>query len=213
MSRVVASLSVSLDGFAAGPDQDEAHPIGVGGAALHEWIFATASGRRMVGRDGGTQGVDDGFFRRDADALGATVMGRNMFGPVRGPWSEPEWRGWWGESPPFHHPVFVLTHFARPPLVLGDTTFVFVTEGLSAALDAGRAVADGRDVAVAGGVATVRTALATRAVDALHLAVVAVDLGRGERLIDAVGVWPDGYVVSEVTPGEAATHYELVRGA
>lgn len=213
MTKVVASLSVALDGFGAGPDQDEAHPIGVGGEVLHEWIFATRSGRRMVGRDGGSEGIDDRFFRRDAAAVGATVMGRNMFGPVRGPWREPEWRGWWGASPPFHHPVFVLTHFERDPLELDDTTFFFVGDGLTAALERARSVADGRHVAIGGGVSTMRAALAARLVDELDLAVVPVELRAGERLLTAIGDWPAGYEVWGVTPGEGATHYQLVRSA
>lgn len=214
MSKVIVNgFSLSRDGFGAGPDQDEANPLGRGGRALHEWIFATASGRRMIGESGGSEGVDDRFFSRDEWTIGATVMGRNMFSPRRGPWGDPEWRGWWGETPPFGHPVFVLTHFAREPLVMDGTTFYFVGDGLDAALDRARDAAGDADIAVGGGVATLRACLAARLVDEVRLAVVPVDLGAGERLVASAGAWPAGYEVSSVTPGEGATHYVLARTA
>jgi dihydrofolate reductase len=207
----VGPLSVSLDGYAAGPDQDENNPLGVGGARLHEWIFATRSGRQMIGQSGGEEGVDDDFFKRGAEGVGATIMGRNMFGPVRGPWEETDWRGWWGEEPPFHHPVFVLTHYERADLVMGDTTFHFVTDGAAPALSRALEVAGNQDVHVGGGVATVRDYLRTQLIDELHLAVVSIRLGAGERLVETVGQWPQGYECRAIVPGEGATHYELVR--
>jgi dihydrofolate reductase len=212
MPRVNAgSVSISLDGYMAGPDQDLANPLGVGGMRLHEWIFATASGRQMIGQEGGTQGIDDDKFGRSFDGVGATIMGRNMFGPVRGPWQGDEWRGWWGENPPFGHPVFVLTHFPRADLAVGDTTFVFVTDGVESALDRAREAASGADVHVGGGAATLRAFLARQLIDDLHVAVVPITLGVGEKLVEAAGIWPEGYkCVSEVT-GEGATHYELLR--
>ena len=158
MSRLfVRNLSLSLDGYAAGPHQDLDHPLGVGGAQLHEWIFATRSGSRMIGKDGGSEGLDDDFFSERGTGVGATIMGRNMFGPVRGPWGESEWTGWWGEEPPFHHPVFVLTHHSRPSIEMrGGTTFHFVADGIEAALNAAVEAAGGRDVLVGGGAATIR---------------------------------------------------------
>jgi dihydrofolate reductase len=208
---ITSSVSVSLDGYMAGPSQDEANPLGRNGTRLHEWIFATKSGREMIGQDGGSQGVDDGYFNPDSDEVGATIMGRNMFGPVRGSWEGSNWRGWWGESPPFHHPVFVLTHFERPDLVMDDTTFHFVTGGAELAMSQARDVARGRDVKVGGGAATLHQFLKVRLIDELNLAVVPVELAVGERLIEAVGQWPSGYECRNIVPGEGATHYELVR--
>lgn len=208
---VVDGFSVSLDGFGAGPDQSEAEPLGVGGRALHEWIFATRTGRAMIGREGGSTGIDDAHFRGGAEAIGATVMGRNMFGPERGPWSADPWRGWWGDEPPFGHPVLVLTHHERDTLVLGATRFHFATDGLEEALARARALANGLDVAVGGGVATLREAFARRLLDEVRLAVVPVELGRGERLLDAPGEWPAGYREVERVEGEGATHVRLVR--
>jgi dihydrofolate reductase len=205
------SLSVSIDGYGAGPFQDEDNPLGVGGKRLHEWIFATKSGRRMIGQDGGVEGVDDGFFKSRSNDVGATIMGRNMFGPVRGPWEESLWRGWWGEDPPFHHPVFVLTHYERPDLAMGDTTFHFVTDGFESALLRARNAARDQKVHVSGGVATVRQFLEAQLIEELQLAVVPIRLGAGERLIEAVGQWPQGYECRAVVSGEGATHYRLVR--
>jgi dihydrofolate reductase len=157
MAKVcVYSFSISSDGFGAGPDQSVEQPLGVGGHALHEWIFATKTGRSMIGESGGSTGVDDARFRRNLEGAGSVVMGRNMFGPIRGPWGENEWRGWWGDEPPYHCPVFVLTHFERPDLVMGETTFHFVTDGLDTALRRAHVAAGDEDVLVGGGVATIR---------------------------------------------------------
>ncbi|HVP00954.1 MAG TPA: dihydrofolate reductase family protein [Solirubrobacteraceae bacterium] len=187
MGLVRCQISISLDGFVAGPDQSVADPIGVGGMRLHEWVFQTASWRAMHGQDGGERSADDRVVEQAFGGIGAHVMGRNMFGGGSGPWDE-RWRGWWGEDPPFHAPVFVLTHHERAPLPMqGGTTFTFVTDGLESALEQARAAAGERDVAVAGGASTVRQALAAGALDELQLHIVPVILGRGERIFDDVG--------------------------
>ena len=187
MGLVRCQISISLDGFVAGPDQSVADPIGVGGMRLHEWVFQTASWRAMHGQDGGERSADDRVVEQAFVGIGAHVMGRNMFGGGSGPWDE-RWRGWWGEDPPFHAPVFVLTHHERAPLPMqGGTTFTFVTDGLESALEQARAAAGERDVAVAGGASTVRQALAAGALDELQLHIVPVILGRGERIFDDVG--------------------------
>ena len=208
MARVrVHNLSVSLDGYAAGPAQSPEAPLGVGGERLHAWIWDTRYGRAMIGESDGSMGVDDRWLVRGDEGIGATVMGRNMFGPVRGEWPDLAWTGWWGEEPPFHHPVFVLTHHPRPTLeMLGGTTFHFVTDGLEDALARASAAAAGGDVRLGGGVATVRAALGARLVDDLHLALVPVLLGAGERLFDGLGPWPDGYACAEIAASDAVAH-------
>jgi len=214
MSRLrVHSFSVSLDGYGAGPDQDLEHPLGVGGVELMEWFFPTQVFQRMHGggADGET-GVDNRMAEKGFDGIGAWILGRNMFGPVRGPWPDERWRGWWGEEPPYHVPVFVLTHHARPPLVMaGGTTFHFVTEGIHAALEQARAAAGGRDVRVGGGVATVRQYLQAQLIDELHLAVRPIPLGRGEALFEGLDLPALGYVFAQSVAGERATHVFLRR--
>jgi dihydrofolate reductase len=207
----VHSLVISLDGYAAGPDQSIEAPFGVGGSVLTEWFWDTRFGRAMIGQDGGMEGVDDAWLARGVDGIGATVMGRNMFGPLRGPWPDDSWRGWWGEEPPYHHPVFVLTHHARPPLEMTGTTFHFVTDGLESALAQAADAADGLDLRIGGGVATVAAALNGGLVDDIHLAVVPVLMHRGERLYDGVGSWPDGYACVETAAGEGALHLRFER--
>ena len=213
MSRVrVHSMSMSLDGYAAGPEQSESAPLGIGGERLHEWVFRTAYGRSMLGEDGGSDGVDDAWLRRGDDGIGATVMGRNMFGPVRGEWEDHSWTGWWGPEPPYHHPVFVVTRFGRPSVaMLGGTTFHFVTDGLGSALSQAQEAADGLDVRVGGGVSIVREALRDGLVDELHVAVVPTVLGAGERLFDGVGSWPEGYTCVETGAGDEVVHLRLAR--
>ena len=194
-------FSLSLDGFGAGAAQSEEHPLGVGGDALHEWAFGDATD------------VDRRFRSLGTEGIGATIMGRNMFGPVRGSWdSAPEWRGWWGEDPPFHHDVFVLTHHAREPLPMaGGTTFHFVPEGIEAALERATAAADGADVRLGGGVSTVQQYLRAGLLDEMHVVVVPVLLGRGERLLeDQV---PDGWRCVEFTPSRTVAHVRLRREA
>lgn len=215
MSRVrVHNFSVSLDGYAAGPRQSLDHPLGVGGHRLHDWIFATRGGRAQVGHDGGEDGLDNRFFQAGEDGVGATIMGRNMFGPSRGPWPAEPWNGWWGQDPPFHHPVFVLTHHARAPLrMAGGTTFHFVPDGIHAALELAREAAGDRDIRIGGGVHTIRQYLRAGLIDELHLVLVPVLLGDGERLFaDATfGGGPPGYDCVEFVSSPAVVHLRLCR--
>lgn len=213
MARVrVHNMSMSLDGYAAGPDQSQEHPLGVGGERLHEWMFRTSFGRDMLGTDGGSTAVDDDWVRRGDDGIGATVMGRNMFGPVRGEWPDESWTGWWGDEPPFGHPVFVVTRFGRPSVAMvGGTTFHFVTDGLRAALGQAGAAAEGADVRIGGGVSIVREALRDGLVDEVHIAIVPTVLGAGERLFDDVGPWPDDYSCTGTAAGDRVVHLRLER--
>jgi dihydrofolate reductase len=208
---LVESFSVSLDGFGAGPNQDEANPIGVGGRQLHDWIFATKTGRQMIGESGGDGGVDDDIFKQRLESPGPAIMGRNMFGPVRGPWGDSEWRGWWGDEPPFHGPVFVLTHYERPDLVVGETTFYFVTQGIDEAIRRAHEVAGPNDIHIGGGVATIRMCLDAQRIDEMWLAVVPVHLSAGERLFKTLDDWPAGYRRGRELKGEHATHLQLLR--
>jgi dihydrofolate reductase len=209
----VHCLSMSLDGYVAGPEQGLDEPLGVGGERLHEWMFETRTWRQLTGESGGSEGVDDAFMARGFEDVGATVMGRNMFGPVRGAWApvagEP-WRGWWGDEPPYHHPVFVLTHHAHEPIEMaGGTTFCFVTDGIEAALERARAAAGTQDVRLGGGAATVRAYLRAGLVDDLHVAIVPLLLGAGERLFDDLGDAVDRYRCVEMTGGAGVTHVRL----
>jgi dihydrofolate reductase len=200
----VHDFSISLDGYGAGPDQDVDNPLGVGGEQLHEWIFPP-SGQRTP--------VDERMRARGTEGIGATIMGRNMFGPVRGEWGGSEWTGWWGEDPPFHHDVFVLTHHARDAVPMaGGTTFHFVTDGIEAALERARAAAGGRHVRLGGGASTVRQYLRAGLLDELHVAVVPVLLGSGERLFGDLGDALDGWTCVEFTPSVAVAHVRLRRG-
>jgi dihydrofolate reductase len=211
MSKVrVASFSISLDGYGAGPHQRLEHPLGENGTVLHQWFFETATWQRMHGREGGSAGVDEDFAARGMTGCGAWILGRNMFGPVRGPWPDESWRGWWGDSPPHHVPVFVLTHHARRPLEMqGGTTFYFVTEGIHAALERARDVAGDKDVRIGGGASTIRQYLHERLIDELHLAIAPVLLGRGEALFEAMDLRALGYRCVERVAGEKATHVIL----
>jgi dihydrofolate reductase len=214
MSKLrVNAFSVSLDGFGAGPDQDEQNPMGRDGMGLHQWVFPTRTFQRMHdGAAEGTTGVDDDFARRGLENLGAWILGRNMFGPVRGPWPDERWRGWWGEDPPYHVPVFVLTHHARRPLEMaGGTTFHFVTGGIEEALRRAREAAGSADVRLGGGAATIREYLRARLVDELHLAFAPVLLGSGESLLEGVDLRALGYRVAEHVPSAAATHIVIQR--
>jgi dihydrofolate reductase len=203
----VHNLSISLDGYAAGPGQSLEHPLGGGGEQLHDWALATTAWRGVHGTDGGERGVDDDFVARGEVGIGATIMGRNMFGPVRGPWPDEQWTGWWGEDPPFHHPVFVLTHHPRQPLTTaGGTTFTFVTDGPEAALEQAFDAAGGLDVRIGGGPATVQQYLRAGLVDELHVAVVPVLLGGGERLLDSLGDAPAGLECVEFAGSPRAAH-------
>jgi dihydrofolate reductase len=210
----VHNLSISLDGYAAGPGQDSEHPLGMGGERLHEWVFATPTGRALLGEPepGGVPGIDDEFLARGEQGIGATIMGRNMFGPVRGAWPDESWTGWWGPEPPYHHPVFVLTHHPRRPLTMaGGTTFTFVTDGIEAALEQARAAAGDADVRLGGGAPTVRQYLRAGLVDELHVAVVPVLLGSGERLFE--GPAPAGLECVALVGSAAAAHVRFARAA
>jgi len=214
MPRVrVESFTISLDGFGAGPNQDLANPLGVGGTSLHGWAMATRTFQTHVfGNDGGETGVDDDFAQRGFHNVGAWILGRNMFGPVRGPWPDESWRGWWGENPVYHVPVFVLTHHARAPLVMeGGTTFHFVTDGPEAALARAREAAGDKDVRVGGGVQTIQQYLRLRLLDELHIAISPVLLGSGERLFDGVDLPALGYACTTHVATTRATHVVLGR--
>lgn len=215
MSKLrVACFSLSLDGYGAGPGQSLAAPLGVGGEHLHGWMTGTRTFHAMVGKPGGTTGVDDEFTARGFENVGAWIMGRNMFGPVRGPWPDESWRGWWGETPPYHCPVFVLTHQARAPLEMqGGTVFHFVTGGAREALDRARAAAAGKDVRVGGGAATIRQYLQAGLLDELHLAVSPVLLGSGEALFAGLDLPALGYRVAEHVQTEQAMHVVLAKGS
>ena len=203
---------MSVDGFVAGPDQSLEHGLGVGGEQLHEWAFRTRSGRRMIGQEGGEEGVDEDFWTEGDEGIGATIMGRNMFGPIRGPWPDESWTGWWGDEPPYHHPVFVLTHHLRPSVEMeGGTTFHFVDGGIEAALEQAVEAAGGQDVRIGGGASTVRQYLRAGLVDMLHLPIAPVLLGRGERLFDGLDDLPAGYEVSELVCSPYVAHVRVTK--
>ena len=214
MSRLrVNSFSVSLDGYGAGVRQSLQQPLGLGGENLHHWMFGTRMFRELFGGQGGSAGVDDEFARRGFANVGAWILGRNMFGPVRGPWPDETWQGWWGDEPPYHCEVFVLTHHARKSFALSDTTFHFVTGGIHEAYERALKAADGKDVRVGGGVATIRQYLNTRLLDELHLAFAPVLLGAGEALFQGIDLLALGYEVTEHVATPAATHAVLTRKA
>ena len=215
MARLrVACFAVSMDGFGAGHSQDLEHPLGVGGPALMEWFFASRTWRRQHGEEGGETGVDDRIAAEGMAGFGAWILGRNMFGPIRGPWPDDAWKGWWGEEPPYHTPVFVLTHHARAPLRMqGGTEFRFETGGIHAALAQAFAAAGGRDVRLGGGVATIRQYLQAKLIDELHLAVRPVLLGRGEALFAGLNLPALGYDAVKSVAGERATHVYLRKRA
>ena len=208
----VNSFSVSIDGYGAGPGQTLAHPMGVGGMPLHEWVLPTRTFQAMFGKEGGTTGIDDDLAARSLEGLGAWILGRNMFGPIRGPWTDDQWKGWWGDIPPYHTPVFVLTHHARPPIEMeGGTTFHFVTDGIHAALQRAKQAAGTRDVRIGGGPATIRQYLKAGLVDTLHLAISPVLLGSGETLLSDIDLVQLGYRCSEHTSSAAAMHVVLTK--
>ena len=212
MSKVVVrGFSISLDGFGAGPRQDLQNPLGVGGPEMFDWYFHTRSWQKMHGQDGGETGADDDIAAQAMSGIGAWILGRNMFGPVRGPWPDESWKGWWGEEPPYHVPVFVLTHHARPPLAMkGNTTFYFVTDGIHSALDQAKKAAGDRDVRIGGGPGTVRQYLRERLIDELQLTISPVFLGAGEPLIANMDLRGLGYECVKHVPGvRAAAHIFL----
>ena len=213
MSKLrVNCFSMSIDGYGAGPDQSLAQPLGVGGTGLHEWVLATRTFRKLFGQEGGTTGADDDFIARGFDHVGAWILGRNMFGPVRGPWPDDTWKGWWGADPPYHTPVFVLTHHARASIAMdGGTTFHFVTDGMHAALERARQAAQGRDVRVGGGVATIRAYLRAGLIDEMHLALAPTLLGRGEALLADIDLPALGYERTERVGTPAAMHVVVTK--
>jgi len=204
----VHCFAISVDGYGAGPCQDRDNPLGVGGLSLHEWAFATRTFQKMHGRDGGATGIDDEFMARGFENIGAWILGRNMFGPIRGPWMGESWNGWWGDDPPYHVPVFVLTNFARDSLVMrGGTTFHFVTQGIEAVLERSRDAAGTKDVRLGGGVATIRQYLQAQLVDEMHLAIAPVLLGGGEHLLGGIDLPRLGYQCAEHVPTAGAMHF------
>jgi len=212
MSRLkVQCFSVSLDGYGAGPHQSLHNPLGERGEELHQWFRGTRTFQRMLGDETkGADGPDEDFAARSFDNIGAWILGRNMFGPVRGPWPDDSWKGWWGDEPPYHVPVFVLTHHARAPLEMqGGTTFYFVTDGIEAALDRARQAAGGKDVRVGGGVSTIRQYLRAGLVDEMHLAIAPVLLGAGEALLTGIDLPALGFKCTEHVPTALATHVVL----
>lgn len=211
MSKLrVQSFGISIDGYGAGPNQDFQHPLGAGGFGLVEWLFHTRLWRQMHGQEGGETGVDHEVAEQGFAGMGAWILGRNMFGPVRGPWPDDSWKGWWGDEPPYHTPVFVLTHHPRPALrMAGGTEFHFVTGGIQAALEQARAAAGGRDVRLGGGVSAVRQYLRAGLIDELHLALRPVLLGSGEHLLEGIDMPALGYECVQCLAGERATHVFL----
>jgi dihydrofolate reductase len=214
MSKLrVESFTISLDGFGAGPDQDLSNPLGVGGTALHGWAMPTQTfQQKLFGNASGETGADDDFAARGFNKVGAWILGRNMFGPVRGPWPDDNWRGWWGERPVYQVPVFVLTHHPRAPLVMqGGTTFYFVTEGIEVALARAREAAGEKDVRVGGGVNVIQQYLRQRLIDEMHIAISPVLLGAGERLFEGINLPALGYTCAQHVATERATHLVLAK--
>jgi dihydrofolate reductase len=211
MAKVrVAGFSLSVDGFGAGPEQSVDDPMGKRGMELHQWAFGTQTFQAMFGKEGGSTGVDNDYAARVMSNFGAFILGRNMFGPIRGDWPDDSWKGWWGDNPPYHAPTFILTHYARDPIVMeGGTTFHFVTEGIEAALEKARAAAGEQDVKIGGGVSTVRQYLQAGLVDELHFAIAPVVLGRGEAMFGGIDLPGLGFRVTEHVATEFATHIVL----
>jgi dihydrofolate reductase len=208
----VHSFSISIDGYGAGPSQDLENPLGVGGPELFDWFFHTRTWQRMHGGENGETGVDDETAAQGFDGIGAWILGRNMFGPIRGPWPDDSWKGWWGDEPPYHVPAFVLTHHARAPLEMkGGTVFHFVTEGIHAALQRAREAAGGRDIRLGGGVATIRQYLRAALIDELHLAIAPVLLGSGEHLLHGIDLRALGYECAEHVSGARAAAHVVLR--
>ncbi len=213
MSRLrVESLSISLDGYCAGPNQGLENPLGQNGMTIMDWFRPTLTFQKMIGQVGGTTGVDNHFASRGCEGIGANMIGRNMCGPIRGPWKDEDWKGWWGPNPPYHSPVFVLTHHPRKPLEMeGGTTFYFVTDGLESALSQAQQAAGGKDIRLNGGVSVIRQYLSKGLVDQMHLAVSAKLLGAGENLFAGLDLPKFGYAVKERVSGENATHVIIGR--
>jgi dihydrofolate reductase len=209
----VSAFSVSLDGYAAGPNQSIDNPLGVRGPELFEWFFPTRTFRQMQGSEGGSTGADNDWAQRGMENVGAWILGRNMFGPVRGPWPDDSWKGWWGEEPPYHVPTFVLTHHSRDPVEMkGGTTFHFVTDGIHAALQRAKEAAKDKDVRIGGGVATIKQYLRAGPIDELHLAIRPILMGSGENLFAGLDMAQLGYRCTEHVSTERAMHVVLTKG-
>ena len=213
MTKVrVGAFSISVDGFGAGPEQSLEDPLGKRGHELHEWFRGTRMFRAMLGQSDGAEGVDNDYAERSMAGFGAYILGRNMFGPVRGDWPDNSWRGWWGDNPPYHAPTFILTHYARDPIVMeGGTTFHFVTDGIASALEKAKRAAGARDVKIGGGVSTIRQYLKAGLIDELHIAIAPVVLGRGEALLSGIDLPAQGFRVTGHVATEFATHIVLCR--
>lgn len=213
MAKVrVAGFAVSLDGYGAGPEQSLQDPLGKRGTELHRWFFGTKSFKAMFGQEGGSEGVDNDYAHRSMDGFGAFILGRNMFGPIRGEWPDESWKGWWGDNPPYHAPTYILTHHKRDPIVMeGGTTFYFVTDGIEAALEQAKAAAGGLDVKIGGGVSTVRQYLQAGLIDQLHFVFSPVMLGQGEAMFAGIDLPALGFSVTETAATELATHVVLSR--
>lgn len=214
MSKIkVAAFSVSLDGYGAGPDQSLSTPLGKRGEELHQWFFPTRVFQKMYGKEEGTVGVDNDFAEKSFENIGAWIMGRNMFGPIRGPWPDKEWTGWWGENPPYHVPVFVLTNHARETITMkGGTTFHFITDGIESALEKAKKAANGKDIRIGGGVSTVRQFLQAGHIDEMHLAIAPVFLGTGENLFAGIDLPALGFTEIQTVVGKVATHVTMKKG-
>lgn len=213
MSKVkIAAFTISLDGFGAGLEQTEESPMGVNGNELHGWMRPTKMFHKMLGKEGGTEGVDNDFAEKSMENIGAWIMGRNMFGPIRGNWPDDKWKGWWGENPPYHVPVFVLTHHPRKPLEMdGGTTFYFVTDGIEAALEEAKKVANGKDIRIGGGVSTIRQYLQAGCVDEMHYVISPVFLGSGEEVFSGIDMRTLGFSQIQKIEGENGTHILLTK--
>lgn len=215
MSKLcVRAFSISLDGYGAGPNQSLDNPLGENGGTLHGWAWSTKTFQTLFGKDGGATGVDDDFAKRSFENIGAWILGRNMFGPVRGPWPNDDWKGWWGPNPPYHVPVFVLTHYPRPSLIMeGGTQFHFVTDGIEFALQQAKQAARGKDVRVGGGVATIHKYLRARHIDEMHIAISPVLLGKGENFFAGIDLPALGYRVTDQVSTPGATHLIITKQA
>lgn len=211
MSKVkVCAFSVSIDGYGAGPDQSRKDPLGKQGEKVHNWFYPTKVFQSMYGHGEGTDGIDNEFAERSFDNLGAWILGRNMFGPIRGPWPDDDWKGWWGENPPYHVPVFVLTHHPREPLTMeGGTVFYFVTDGIESAMEKAKKAANGKDIRIGGGVSTIRQYLQAGYIDEMHLAVAPVFLGAGENLFAGIDLPKLGFTQAQTAFGKDTTHVVL----
>jgi len=214
MTRVrVENFTISIDGYGAGPHQDLNNPLGIGGGSLHQWLFPTLTLQQtLFGKNEGTTGIDNDFAIRGFHNIGAWILGRNMFSPSRGVWSDMDWKGWWGDNPPYHAPAFILTNHARPPIEMkGGTTFYFITDGIDAALNHARNAANGKDIRIVGGVNTIQQYLREKLIDEMHIAISPVLLGSGERLFEGVDLRKLGYECIKYLSSESATHVILQR--